>query len=85
MRYGIVAAATLTAAFAAALSSTSARADDEWCGYGAGDKTSIECGYSSVAQCQSAVGKDGVCFVDPDYGLRTKRPAAQPVNFAPAR
>jgi hypothetical protein len=68
------------------MSTTAARADDEWCGYGSGDKTLIECGYSSVARCQTAVGKDGVCFVDPEYGLRTKRlSAVRPVNFTPAR
>lgn len=81
MRYGIVAAAAL----AAVLSSTGAQADDEWCGYRSGDKTLIECGYSSVAQCQTGVGKDGVCFVDPNYALRTKQPAMWPVNFTPAR
>ena len=72
-------AATLAAA---AISTTSARADDEWCGYATGDKALIECGYSSIAQCENAVGKGGVCFVDPEYALKTKRPAApQPVNF----
>jgi hypothetical protein len=80
MRYGLI----LAVAFAA-VSTTAARADDEWCGYGAGDKTLIECGYSSVAQCQTAVGKEGVCFVDPEYGLRTRRPAVRPANFTPAR
>ena len=79
MRFGLILAAALAAI------STTARADDEWCGYGAGDKTLIECGYSSVAQCQTAVGKDGVCFVDPDYGLRTRRATVRPVNFTPAR
>ena len=67
-------------------STTGARADDEWCGYATGDKALIECGYSSVAQCENAVGKGGVCFVDPEYALKTKRPTAlQPVNFSPAR
>ena len=65
---------------------TGARADDEWCGYATGDKALIECGYSSVAQCENAVGKGGVCFVDPEYALKTKRPTAlQPVSFSPAR
>ena len=83
MRYGLILAAALTAA---AMSTTGARADDEWCGYATGDKALIECGYSSVAQCENAVGKGGVCFVDPEYALRTKRPTAlHPVNFSPAR
>lgn len=83
MRYGLILAAALAAA---SIPTTSARADDEWCGYAATDKARIECGYSSVAQCENAVGKGGVCFVDPEYALNTKRPTAlQPVNFSPAR
>jgi hypothetical protein len=74
MRYGLILAAALAAAAAAAMSTTSARADDEWCGYATGDKAMIECGYSSVAQCQNAVGQGGMCFVDPEYALKTKRP-----------
>ena len=85
MRYGLIFAAALAAA-AAATSTTGARADDEWCGYATGDKALIECGYSSVAQCENAVGKGGVCFVDPEYALETKRsPAVIPANFSPAR
>jgi hypothetical protein len=83
MRYGLILAAALAAA---AISTTGARADDEWCGYATGDKAPIECGYSSVAQCENAVGKGGVCFVDPEYALKTKRPTAViPTNFSPAR
>ena len=85
MRYGLIFAAALAAA-AAAISTTGARADDEWCGYATGDKALIECGYSSVAQCENAVGKGGVCFVDPEYALKTKRPSAViPANFSPTR
>jgi uncharacterized protein DUF3551 len=81
MRYGLILAAAL-----AAMSTTSARADDEWCGYATGDKALIECGYSSVAQCETAVGKGGVCFVDPEYALKTKRPAVvSPASFSPTR
>ncbi len=68
MRYGLILAAAL-----AAMSTTGARADDEWCGYATGDKALIECGYSSVAQCENAVGKGGVCFVDPEYALNDDR------------
>jgi hypothetical protein len=83
MRYGLILAAALAAA---AISTTGARADDEWCGYATGDKALIECGYSSVAQCETAVGKGGVCFVDPEYALKTKRPAAViPARFSPTR
>jgi hypothetical protein len=69
MRYGLILAAALAVTAAAAMATTSARADDEWCGYATGDKALIECGYSSVAQCENAVGKGGVCFVDPEYAL----------------
>ena len=68
MRCGIVAAAAL----AAALLPTGAQAE-EWCGYTAQDNAVIECGYSTIADCQTATGKGGVCFVDPDYALNSKR------------
>jgi hypothetical protein len=45
----------------------------EWCGYGLHDKSIIECGYSSLADCESTTGKDGVCFVDPELALDTSR------------
>jgi hypothetical protein len=48
-----------------------ARAED-WCGYAAGEKSQIECGYSSISECQSALGKGGMCFVDPDTALNRK-------------
>ena len=67
MRYALMLAAALTAM------STSARADDEWCGYATGDRAIIECGYSSLAQCQIVVGKGGMCFIDPEYALDTRR------------
>jgi hypothetical protein len=72
IRYGITLAATLTA-----LSATGARAD-EWCGYATRDNAVIQCGYTTVADCESAVGKGGMCFVDPDTALNLKR--AMPVN-----
>jgi hypothetical protein len=42
---------------------------EDWCGYAAREKSLIECGYSSVSECQSALGKDRMCFVDPDTAL----------------
>jgi Protein of unknown function (DUF3551) len=72
IRFGIA----LTAALAV-LSATGARADD-WCGTTTGDNAVIQCGYTTVAQCESAVGKGGMCFVDPDTALNVKR--AMPVN-----
>ena len=35
-------------------------------------KSLIECGYSSVADCENAVGKGGMCFVDPDYAANAR-------------
>jgi hypothetical protein len=40
---------------------------EQWCGFSVRDKSTIECGYSSIAACESATGKDGSCFVDPEY------------------
>jgi hypothetical protein len=70
MRSGVVLAAV--AAIVTAVSMTGARAD-EWCGYGAKDHSIIECGYSSNVECQSATGKGGTCFIDPDYALNARR------------
>lgn len=67
MQHTIIVAAAL-----AALSATGAQAD-EWCGYATGDHTVIECGYTTAAQCATAVGKGGMCFVDPDVALNAKR------------
>jgi len=69
-------AAALIVLFAGSAAS-SARAD-EWCGYATGDKTIIQCGYTTLAGCEGAVGKGGMCFIDPDTALNTKRamPAA---------
>jgi len=54
------------AAALAALSATGAQAED-WCGYAAREKALIECGYSTASECENAVGKSGMCFIDPDY------------------
>ena len=45
---------------------------EEWCGYGAREKSLIECGYSSISECQSSLGKGGMCFVDPEIALNHK-------------
>ena len=45
---------------------------EDWCGYAEREKSHIECGYSSVSECQSALGKGGMCFVDPDTALNRK-------------
>ena len=72
IRYSIALAAAL-----AALSATGAHADD-WCGYATHDNAVIQCGYTTVAECETAVGKGGMCFIDPNTALNTK--PAMPVN-----
>jgi len=54
------------------LSVTGVRAD-AWCGYATHANAVIECGYTTAAECESAVGKGGVCFVDPDTALDFRR------------
>jgi len=76
MRGGIILAATVSV-----LAATSAHAED-WCGYATRAKAMIECGYSSVTECESATGKGGVCFVDPDYAVNAAR--AAPATAPPA-
>jgi hypothetical protein len=67
MRFGIiVAAAALT------LSATGAQAED-WCGYTTQPDAVIECGYTTASECTTAVGKGGMCFVDPDVARYFRR------------
>ncbi len=68
----------LAAAFAT-LSATAAHAD-AWCGYATRDNAVIECGYTTIAGCESAVGKGGMCFIDPDIARNFARtpPAGAP-------
>ncbi len=72
MRNGIILAVAL-----AALSATGARAQ-QWCGYTTRKNAVVECGYMSAADCETAVGKGGMCFVDPDLALNASH--AAPVN-----
>jgi len=69
MRSGII----LAAALGLMATTTAARADDEWCGFAVKDKAIIQCGYSTVAECENAIGKGGMCFIDPDYALNSRR------------
>jgi hypothetical protein len=39
------------------------------CGYSPRDKSTIECGYTSLTACESALGHAGLCFADPEYAL----------------
>jgi hypothetical protein len=66
MRSGIVLASTLVL-----MTATGAQAQD-WCGYAAREKALIECGYSTASECESAIGKGGMCFIDPDYALNVR-------------
>jgi len=45
---------------------------DEWCGYAAKAKSLVECGYSSVSECENALGKGGMCFIDPEVAFNDK-------------
>ena len=67
IRLGLILAAAMTV-----MSAGGARAD-EWCGYATHKDAVIECGYTTAADCENAVGKGGMCFVDPDLALFTKR------------
>jgi hypothetical protein len=73
MQNGIILAAALIVA-----SATGAQAD-EWCGYATHENAVIECGYMTAADCESAVGKGGMCFVDPDIARNFT-----PVKTAPS-
>ncbi len=79
MRRGLILAATLTAMSPTMLSATAARAD-QWCGYATRANAVIECGYTTAADCENAVGKGGMCFVDPDLALDSKR--IEPANYS---
>jgi hypothetical protein len=83
MRREIVLAAAL-AALSATAAYTPAYAD-EWCGYATHDNAVIECGYSSATECETATGKGGMCFVDPDYALNTKRATPLILTKLPTR
>jgi hypothetical protein len=81
MRRGII----LTAAFTA-LSVTGAHAQD-WCGFSAQPHAIVQCGYSSLGSCESAIGKGAMCYVNPYLALDTKRarPAATTMTPSAAR
>jgi hypothetical protein len=75
MRRIIVATAFIVAAAGGAQA-------DEWCGYAAKANAMIECGYSTVADCESDIGKGAMCFIDPDVAANVRR--ASPTKPAPA-
>ena len=75
MRSGLVFTAAL--AFMTATAASSAHAA-KWCGTAAHKNSIIECGYSSESECESALNKAGVCFIDPDYAQNGK--SAAPVS-----
>ncbi len=79
IHYGIAFAPDALAAALTALSATGARAD-QWCGYATHENAVIECGYTTADQCESAVGKGGMCFVDPDLALDLKRVAPAAIS-----
>ncbi len=67
MRCGIILSAAMTAMAAMAftsLSATGAQAQ-QWCGFAAHRGAIVQCGYSSIQGCESAIGKGAMCFVNP--------------------
>jgi len=50
----------------------------DYCGYAAKSDAVIECGYTTVADCETAVGKGGMCFVDPEMALNIE--PAEPLS-----
>jgi Protein of unknown function (DUF3551) len=70
-----------TLALAALLMLLSANAADAaWCGSASRDNAIVECGYATAADCQQAVGKGGVCFVDPNVALKSRSSSAKQVS-----
>jgi hypothetical protein len=72
MRCGIILAAALIAMPFAAMSATGAQAE-EYCGFNPHPGSIVECGYSSLAGCENAIGKGAMCFVNPYLVLNTRR------------
>jgi hypothetical protein len=42
----------------------------QWCGFHDKDGADVQCGYSTVEDCEKALGndKDAVCVPDPSFG-----------------
>jgi Protein of unknown function (DUF3551) len=74
MRYGIVSAAAVAAIGFAALAPAGAQAQ-EYCGFLPHLGAMVQCGYSSLQDCEHAVGKGAMCFINPYLAMDTKRPA----------
>ena len=72
MRCGIVLAAALMAAPLTVTSATGAQAQ-EWCGFAAGPRPMVQCGYSSLEGCENTIGKGATCFVNPSVALDERR------------
>ena len=78
MRSGFILAGALIL-----MTATGAQAE-EWCGYAIHHDAVVECGYTNVADCQTAVGKGGMCFVDPELALNARHAAPLlPAKFSP--
>jgi hypothetical protein len=90
MHSGLVFTAALALTLMTAAAGSGAQAA-KWCGTAAHAKSIIECGYSSESECEGALNKGGVCFIDPDYaknGKGTAPSARVPANASepsPAR
>lgn len=72
MRSGIIFAAALMALPSAVLAAPNAPSE-QYCGFNPRPGSIVECGYSSRASCESAIGKGAMCFVNPYIALNSKR------------
>ena len=72
MRCGIVLAAAGLALGFAAMAPAGAQAQ-EYCGYNGHPGAIVECGYSSLHGCETAIGKGAMCFVNPYLAMDEKR------------
>ena len=46
-----------------------------WCGSAAREKSLIQCGFSTAAECENVFGKGGMCFLDPEFAANVRRSA----------
>ena len=68
--FGVTAAAGLAASSAPA-------GAEEWCGFQDKAGSRVRCGYSSIQECEQALGKekDAVCIPSPSFASTTSTPA----------
>ena len=70
MRWGMALIAALSVMTASGLAHAGG-----WCGSAAREKSLIQCGYSTAAECENVFGKGGMCFLDPEFAANVRRNA----------